>query len=75
MGKPKTFIVETGRYADGEFPIKRGEICPSTHGAAGYCLGDYWTEDGKIVCCLCGAILNPIRETLHYFLRLSSRVY
>lgn len=32
------------------------EPCLSTHGGAGYCLGDRWHEDGAvIICAACGA--------------------
>lgn len=42
-----------------KFPIKKGQACPSTHGGAGYCGGDYW-DNGVIVCSFCGTrIKNP----------------
>jgi len=40
------------------------ENCPSTHGAAGYALGSYIRSDGKVVCGLCGTILEPRKEAI-----------
>ena len=54
-------MLETGERIEGRFPYSPSE-CPSTHGAAGYSLGDR-VKDGKVVCCLCGSVLNP-REPL-----------
>jgi len=50
------------KYTGLPFPIKPGD-CLSTHGGAGYCIGDYFDGD-KIVCCLCGAVLNPRKEAI-----------
>jgi hypothetical protein len=54
-------ILETGRCLEGNFPYKP-ENCPSTHGGAGYAIGDYIDKDGHVVCCLCGSILNYRKE-------------
>ena len=40
------------------------DTCPSTHGCAGYTIGDYITE-GHVVCCLCGAIV-PYRKEVDF---------
>lgn len=45
-------------------PIIKPENCPSTHGAAGYAPGSYVREDGKVVCGLCGAVLEPRKEAI-----------
>lgn len=51
----------------GNWPVEP-KNCMSTHGGAGYTLGDYVREDGKIVCCLCGSVLDP-REPLPEWLK------
>ena len=45
-------------------PIISPEECPSTHGAAGYAPGSYVRKDGKVVCGICGAILEPREEAI-----------
>lgn len=49
-----------------QFPIKNGQLCPSTHGAAGYCAGDYW-DNGSIICSLCGYRIENPPSTGAYF--------
>ena len=33
-------------------------FCPSTHGGAGYTMGDYKNEKGEIICIICGEKCN-----------------
>lgn len=38
--------------------------CPSTHGSAGYALGSYIQKDGKVVCGICRATLEPRKQAI-----------
>jgi len=40
------------------------ENCPSTHGCAGYAIGSYVRSDGKVVCGICGTVLEPRKEAM-----------
>ena len=46
--------------------------CISTHGEAGYAPGSYIRKDGKVVCGLCGEVLEPKKEAIGKWMRHES---
>ena len=53
--------------------MSRKKKCISTHGGAGYALGSYINKDGKVVCGICGEILEPRKSSIGDWMKYNGK--